>query len=158
MALELNTAGVTVGYAIESTAGTRPTASYTKIPNIKSIPNLNPEPSSIEVTDLSDTEWKRYIPGLKDPGGSLAFMANNTNAFQDAWNDLVEAAETAKASPEGAKATWFEIKIPGLSKAFYFAGMPAPLGLSGIEVDSVLEIEGYISPNQIAGWQTVSST
>lgn len=151
MALELNTAGVTVGYAIESTAGTRPTASYTKIPNIKSIPNLNPEPSSIEVTDLADTEWKRYIPGLKDPGGSLAFMANNTNAFQDAWNTLVEEAETGKASN---KAMWFEINVPGLAKAFYFAGMPAPLGLSGIEVDSVLEIEGYISPNQIAGWQT----
>ena len=158
MALELSTAGVTVSYAVESTKGTRPTTGYKKIPNIKSIPNLNPEPSSIEVTDLSDTEWKRYISGLKDPGGALAFMANNTNDFQDAWNDLVEEAETANASPDGAKATWFEIKIPGLLKAFYFAGMPAPLGLSGIEVDSVLEVESYISPNQIAGWQTVSST
>ena len=59
MANELSTAGVTVQYCVETTAGTKPTSGYTAIPNIKAIPDLNPEPSSLEVTDLSDTEWKR---------------------------------------------------------------------------------------------------
>ena len=59
MANELSTAGVSVQYCVETTAGTKPTTGFTVIPNIKSIPDLNPEPSSLEVTDLSDTEWKR---------------------------------------------------------------------------------------------------
>lgn len=149
MSIDLSSAGVTLQYAVESTSGTMPTTGFTVVPGIKAIPDLNPEPSSLETTTLEAMEWKTYIPGLKDPGGALAFTANNSEAFQTAWNSLVEAAETAK---EADKATWFAIVIPGLTKAFYFTGNPSPLGLSAIEVDSVLEIEPYISPNEIKGW------
>ena len=155
MALELSTAGVLVKYAVESNAGTMPSTGFTVIPNIKATPDLNPEPSALEVTDLSDTEWKRYIPGLKDPGGSIAFTANNTEAFQTAWDALVTAAEAGK---DDGLATWFEIFVPGLTNSFYFAGMPSPLGLSAIDVDAVLEIEAYVSPNEIVGWAAKSTT
>lgn len=155
MANELSTAGVLVKYAVESAAGTRPSTGYTPIPNIKSTPDLNPEPSSIEVTDLSDTEWKRYIDGLKDPGGALSFLANNTAAFQTAWSGLVSAAGTGKAA---SKATWFEIMIPGLTNSFYFAGIPSELGLAGMDVDAVAEINAYVTPNQIIGWAAKSTT
>lgn len=154
MALELSTAGVTVQYCVETTAGTRPTSGYTPIPNIKSTPDLNPEPSSLDVTDLSDTVWKRYIPGLKDPGGNLGFTANNTAGFQTAWSSLQTAYATGAGS---GLATWFEIVIPGLTDSFYFAGVPGDLGLSAMEVDAVAEIEAFIAPNQIAGWATKSS-
>jgi len=156
MANEISTAGVKVKYCVETTAGTMPTTGYTVIPNIKSTPDFNPEPSSLEVTDLSDETWKRYIPGLKDPSGSLAFGANNTDAFQDAWESLVTAAESGM-SASVPKATWFEIAIPGLSNSFYFAGMPADLGLAAMSVDSVAEIEAYVTPNQIHGWDTKST-
>lgn len=149
MALELSTAGVKIGYAVETTAGTKPTTGYTNIPNVKSIPDLNPAPASLEVTDLSDTEWKRYIPGLKDPGGSIALTCNLTAAFMTAWETLVSASETAADS---SKATWFEITVPGLTDKFYFAGVPSPLGLNAMEVGSVLEVSAYIAPNQIEGW------
>jgi hypothetical protein len=155
MALELSTAGVLVKYAVEVSAGSRPTTGYTTIPNIKSTPDLNPEPSNLEVTDLSDTEWKRYIPGLKDPGGALSFGANNTTAFQTAWASLVSASESAAASN---KATWFEIMVPGLTNSFFFAGIPSPLGLSAMEVDSPAEINAYVTPNQILGWAAKSTT
>jgi len=155
LANELSTAGVLVKYAVEQTAGTRPTTGYKTIPNIKSIPDLNPEPSTLEVTDLSDTEWKRYIPGLKDPGGALSFGANNTDAFQADWDALVEAAETAKAAN---KSTWFEIWIPGIAKSFFFAGIPSPLGLAAMDIDAVLEINAYISPNEVEGWAAKSTT
>jgi hypothetical protein len=59
MALEISTAGVALKYAVETTAGTRPTTGYTAIPNIKETPDFNPEPSTLEVTDLSDLVWKR---------------------------------------------------------------------------------------------------
>ena len=149
MAIELSSAGVSVQYAVEETAGTRPTSGYKKITGIKSTPDLNPEASSLDVTDLSDTEWKRYIGGLKDPGGALAFGANNTEAFQTDWSSLVEEYNTAKETGLGM---WFAIVIPGLTKSFYMSVEPQPLGLSAIEVDSVLEIEAYASPKKIDGW------
>lgn len=153
MAMELSTAGVLLKYAVETTAGTRPTTGYTQVPSIKAIPDFNPEPESLEVTDLSDTEWRRYIAGLKDPGGALSFTANLTTAFKTAWETLVTAATTAASS---SKATWFEIMVPNFG-SFYFAGIPSPLGMSAMDVNAVLEIEAYVTPNQIEGWDTSST-
>lgn len=154
MANEFSSAGIVVKYCVETTAGTRPTTGYTVIPNIKATPDFNAEPSTLEVTDLSDTEWKRFIPGLKDVGGSLAFTANLTSAFKTAWAGLVTASETAR---ESSKATWFEITIPNFD-SFYFAGYPTPLGVKAFGVDEVAEIDAYVTPNQIAGWASASTT
>lgn len=151
MAIDLSTAGVSVNYAVETAAGKMPTTGFTKLPGIKAIPDINPEPSSLETTTLDATEWKTYIPGLKDPGGALAFTANNTEAFQTEWAALVEAAQTGA---ETGLATWFAVIIPGLTKAFLFSGDPSPLGLSAIEVDAVLEVDAYITPTAITGWGT----
>ncbi len=153
MAQELSTAGVLLKYCVETTAGTRPTAAYTTVPNIKAIPDFNPEPESLEVTDLSDTEWRRYIAGLKDPGGALSFTANLTTGFKTAWANLVSAYTTGLSTN---KATWFEIMVPSFG-SFYFAGIPANLGMTAMDVNAVLEIEAYITPNQIHGWDTSST-
>lgn len=153
MAMELSTAGVLLKYAVETTSGTRPTTGYTTVPGIKAIPDFNPEPESLEVTDLSDTEWRRYIAGLKDPGGALSFTANLTTAFKTAWEALVTAAETGA---ETSLATWFEIMVPDFG-SFYFAGIPSELGMSAMDVNAVLEIEAYVTPNQIEGWGTSST-
>ena len=107
----------------------------------------------MEVTDLSDTVWKRYIPGLKDVGGAVAFTANLTASFKTTWNSLVSQATTAKASD---LSTWFEVSIPNFD-SFYFSGMPSELGLKGMEVDSVVEADGYITPNTIYGWGSAST-
>ena len=153
MALEISTAGISLKYAVETTAGTRPTTGYTAIPNIKETPDFNPEPSTLEVTDLSDLVWKRYIAGLKDPGGAISFTANLTAAFKTAWETLVSAYTTAIAS---SKATWFEIKVPNIG-SFYFSGIPSELGINGMSVDAVAESTVHITPNQIEGWDTSST-
>lgn len=155
MAIDLSTAGVTVQYAAETTAGTKPTTGYTKIPGVKGVPDLNPEPSGLDTTTLEAEEWKSYIPGLKDPGGAIQLTANNTEEFQTAWATLVTAYTTAEAD---GKDIWFAVVIPGLTKSFYFSGKPADLGLSAIEVDAVLEIQPYITPHQIGGWSTKPTT
>lgn len=153
MALEFSSAGITVKYAVETTTGSVPTTGFTVIPCIKSTPDFNAEPSNLDVTDLSDKVWKRSIPGLKDVGGALSFTANLTASFKTAWNSCVSAATTGFAS---GKSTWFEISIPNFD-SFYFAGMPSELGVKGFEVDSVAEVDAYVSPTQIKGWATASS-
>jgi len=153
MALEFSTAGITLKYCVETTAGTMPTSGFTQIPNVKSVPDFNPEPSALDVTDLSDQIWKRYIPGLKDPGGSMSFNANLTDALKTAWETLCTASDTGYAA---GKATWFEVCVPNFY-SFYFAGIPAPLGMGAMEVDSVLEQPLYITANQIHGWDSSST-
>ena len=154
MAIELSTAGIKLQYAVESTAGTRPTSGYTEITGIKSIPDLNPEPSSLQTTDLSATEYHTFIPGLKDIGGAIEITANMHDTFQTAWETLVSAAEAAAADE---KATWFEVVIPSVTKTFFFSGVPSDLGLSALGVDEVLEIGAFITPTSIHGWDTAST-
>lgn len=150
---EFSTAGIKVYYAVEVTAGTRPTSGYTHIAGIKSTPDFNESPENLDVTDLADAVYRRSIPGLIPAGDSQAFRANLTTAFKTAWAGLVTASETAKAS---GKATWFEIAIPNFD-SFYFAGIPTPLGVSGFEVGQVAEIDAYVTPNQIEGWASAST-
>jgi len=149
MAIDLLSAGVSVNYAVSTTGTTRPTTGYTRIYGIKEIPDLNPEPTSHQTTTLDAVEWHTYISGLKDAGGALAFTANHTEEFHTAWDTLVTAATTAKASN---KATWMAIIIPGLTRAFYFSIDPSPMGLGSITVDAPIETSVYVSPTAIAGW------
>lgn len=150
MAIRLSTAGVTLNYAVEATAGTRPTTGYTKVPEIKSIPELNPEPESLETTTLEETEFKTYIPGLKDLGGSLSFTANLNEASIAAWDAVVTAYDTASAA---GKDMWFCIIIPGMADALYFTGQPSPMGLPGMEVSAVLETTLYITATGAPVWE-----
>ena len=152
MALEMNTIGVKIKYCVETSAGTRPTTGYTNIPDVKSIPEINLTPSTLEVTNLVD-KFKRYIPGVQDPGTDFAMNGNMTSALKTAWASLVSAAASAWAS---GKSTWFEVAIPNF-ESFYFAGMPVDLGLSSQAVDAVEEANMHIIPNQIAGWASAST-
>ena len=151
MGIALSTAGVTVGYATETTAGTRPTTGFTVIPDLKEIPEMNPEPETLETTTLASTEYKTYIEGLKDLGGALSFVANFTSELETAWAALLTAYKTAKTSN---KNIWFEVKHPGLTKSVFFTGQPSAMGLPSMSVNSVLETNLYITPTNAPVWET----
>lgn len=152
MALEFNTIGVKIGYAVEASAGTRPTSGYTNIPDIKTIPGIELNPSKLEVTNLVD-RYKRYIGGVMDAGDDVALSANLTASLKTVWNSLVSAANTAWTS---LKSTWFEISIPNFD-SFYFAGIPTEMGFNEMGVDAVAEASLHIIPNQIVGWAAKST-
>ena len=144
----LSTAGIRVGYGVETTAGTQP-ASFTEIPDLTSIGSVNPEPQTIDVTPLSETTWRRYIDALKDVGGAIPFGANLTDNFIEQWGEIVSQYETAKAS---GKSVWFVFYIPGLSKSFAMVGNPASLGFEGAEVGNALQTTAYVTPTNIKGF------
>ena len=145
MAINLSTAGIHLYYAVEKAKGTRPTAKadYKDLLGVKSTPDLNPAPDTLETTTLNETEWKTYIDGLKDMGGALEFTFNLTQELVELWDELMEAYESAKAT---GLATWFLIDIPGLTEGFFFPGNPSSMGLPAAEVSSVLEITNRITP------------
>lgn len=153
MGIALSTAGVTVGYAVEVTAGTRPTTGYLVIPDIKEIPEMNPEPETLESTTLAETEYKTYIEGLKDLGGALSFLANYTTELETVWATLVTAYQTAKGT---GKSIWFEVKHPGLEKSVFFTGQPSAMGLPAMSVNAILETNLYITPTNAPLWEIKS--
>ena len=151
MARYLSTIGVHLYYGVEETAGTRPTAksAYTELVGIKSIPSLNPQPDNLETTTLNETEYKTYIPGLKDLGGSLEFTFNMSQDLKDTWDALITADAAAKAAQ---KATWFYIEVPGLTEGLYFTGEPTPMGLPEMGVNAVLEVSNSITVTGEPEW------
>ena len=154
MGIAITTAGVTFGYAVETEKGERPVSGYVLIPDIKEIPEMNPEPETLETTVLSETEFKTYTGGLKDLGGALSFLANYTTDLETVWGELVEAYTTAA---ESDLSVWFEIKHPKLDKSVFFAGQPSAMGLPAMSVNSVLETNLYITPINAPVWEAKST-
>lgn len=151
MARYLSTIGVHLYYGVEATKGTRPTAkaNYTELVGVKGIPSLNPTPDNLETTTLNETEYKTYIPGLKDLGGSLEFTFNMSQELKDAWDALVTADTTARASE---KATWFYVEVPGLTQGLYFKGQPSAMGMPEMGVNAVLEVANSITVTGEPEW------
>jgi hypothetical protein len=135
---------MTLQYAVETTAGTRPTTGYKVIPEIKSMPSFNPAPNTIDSTTLEETEYMTYIQGLKDLGGALEYGANLTEDLIDFWGTLLDEYEAAVAD---GKSMWFAIVHPKLTTATYYVGEPAPIGFNEAAVGSMLETTLYITPN-----------
>ena len=144
MANAISTAGMNLKYAVETTAGTRPTTGYTTIPGCKAIPEIFNDPNTLQTTPLSVTKNHTYIAALNDSGGSISVTVNDYSAFRTAWSTCV----SAYTSLTGGKAMWFEIAYPSGSglDSFYFPGEPVELGFGGADVDPVLENNANIVP------------
>lgn len=143
MSQRVTTAGMYLCYAVEETAGTRPTAGYTIIPEIKSMPSFNPTPETIESTTLLETEWKTYEEGLKDPGGALEYGANLTDELEDIWDALCDLYDT---SADEGKKVWFATVHPKLKNARYYPGKPSRIGINEASVSAMTETTLYITP------------
>ena len=143
MSKGVSTAGMKLGYAVAASASLPTSATFTKIPEVKTMPNFNPAPSGIDITPLDEMESKQYTPDLKDLGGVLEFGANLTNELTTLWNDTVL---TAYGSMSSTSAMWFCVSHPKLTKAVYFQGEPVALGLNEASVGSAAETTLYIAP------------
>ena len=148
-AIYLSTIGVHLKYAVETTAGTRPTTGYIDLQGVKSIPSMTAAPDTLETTTLNETEFKTYIPGLKDLGGSLEFTFNLSQAIKDAWDTLMTSYTAAIATN---KRTWFLVDVPGLTEGLYFPGTPSAMGLPELGVNSVAEVSNTITPTGAPVW------
>lgn len=149
-------AGTSIQYCVETTAGTRPTSGYTLIPNVKSISGFNEEPNMQQTTDLSETDSHTYIRGLKDKSDAVSLSMNlNQNLITD-WKALYDAYNSALAAGKGM---WFAIVFPeGFTDAYYFRGEPVALGVGDVDVDSPLEVEAKIVPQKVVGFAAKPTT
>jgi len=148
--VRMSTAGITVNYAVEETAGVRPTTGYQEIIEITEIPETSSTPETYDATPLSSKKYHIYVPGLIDLGGALAYTANFSQTLLELWNKtLVPAYEEAA---EAGKSMWFCIVIPGFTDALYYTGTPTKIGAPGASVASVLQITLPITPTNEPDW------
>lgn len=70
----LSTLGITFGYGVETTAGTKPT-SFKELSRINAIGGINVEAEQIDASALKDA-ITRYIQGRADTGGSFPVTVN----------------------------------------------------------------------------------
>lgn len=151
-AIELSTVGVSVKYAIEASAGTRPTSGYTLIPNVTVAPAFSLAPQTLDASDLGD-DVTQYIAGRRDPGGDAVFTANLTSDLKTLWATLCSNAATAKAA---GKRVWFEYATPDFD-SYYWSGDPVALGHGGFEQNAVQTVELHVVPNGDPVWASASA-
>lgn len=151
-AIDLSTAGIRIGYAFESSSGSRPTSGYTNIVGPKSIPSMDDAPSLLDATSLNAEKYKSYVQGLRDlGGGDVAITFNYTQEFCNTWDAIVATNEANKAT---GKRCWITFYIPGISDAFFMPVDIVERGNPGAEVDSVLETTAHFIPIGEPGFYT----
>lgn len=149
-AIRMSTAGIKMFYAVEETAGTRPTTGYKEIPEITEIPELSAAPETIDATPLSSTTYRIYVPGLIDLGGALSFTANFSQTELTLWNKTIVPAYQEAIKED--KAMWFCVVIPGFDDSLYFTGEPTKIGMPGASVGDVFRATLPITPSNEPDW------
>lgn len=149
--LRLTIAGSKVAYAVESTAGTRPTT-FNMIKEVTSIPELSStDYDKIDMTPVDETVQHQEITGLRQAPGVMAFEANLSDTVVTAWDNIMSAFETADAA---GKATWFAIVITGMDKACFFKGEPKALAPAGGSVSDGWKCNLPVSMLSTPTWDT----
>lgn len=142
----VSTLGITFGYGVESTAGSKP-STFKKLNRINSIGGISIEPETIDASAIEDLV-ERTVAGRASTGGSFTVGVNFTEETLDEWQTLIDAYTTAQDSQ---KRMWFETVIPGFTKSFFVVAQP-PQAIPQPEigqnellvVEFTLSIEEYI--------------
>ena len=146
----LSTLGITFGYGVESTAGTKP-SSFTQLNRINNIGGISMDVEQIDASALEDTQTK-YVAGRADTGGTWAVTVNFTDETADEWSDLIDAYNTAQASNLNL---WFEVILPNQSDAFFVVAQPPQqLPMPEIGQNELLTVEISLTVVEYKGWDT----
>lgn len=113
--MKMSTLGVTFGYGVETTAGTKPTK-FTQLPQCESIGGISLETEQIDVSSLEDYVTQ-YVAGRQDTGGTWEVTFHmDPDVSVPNIQTLYEAAATAKTSGLGV---WFQVMFPDMDDAFF---------------------------------------
>lgn len=146
----LSTLGITFGYGVETTAGTKPTA-FKLLTRINGIGGITIENEQIDASALEDFV-SRYVQGRADTGGSFPVTVNFTPETKEEWTEVIEEFKTAQDS--GLR-MWFETIIPGFEEAFFVVAQP-PTAIPQPELsqNELLTIEMGLTIEEYKGMET----
>lgn len=144
--IPLSTIGVKISYAVETTAGTRPTTGYTHLVGLMSTPDFSVAPNTADVTSFDNLEYTSKLKLLKDIPDNLEFGMRFGQEAYDTWETMVSAYEAGIETSTGRLDTWYCIEIPNFDKAIFIKGEPSHIGLPSMEQNSGIDATCYITP------------
>lgn len=145
----VSTVGALTGYAVEATAGTKPTT-FKMLHRVNSSDEISIDVETIDASALED-KVERTIAGRGSTGGTFGVVVNVTDETIEEWETLISEYETAK---EAGKSMWYEEYYPALSKAFFTKVEPPTIipkpardqnGL--LTVTMTMTINEYVGPD-----------
>lgn len=143
----ISTLGIEFGYALETTAGTKPTA-FTKLTRINSIGGIELSTEQIDASALEDYVT-RYIAGRQDTGGEWTVTINPTDDTIAEWNTLIDAYENRTNKN---LSMWWVVWSPYLTKSFYVvAEPPKHLPMSEMAQNELQTVEMTLTINEYKG-------
>lgn len=144
------TNGIKYYYAPETAVDTMPTTGWVEIPDYTRWGEIGSTPDNIELTPVTETDFKRYEQGLSDTG-TIDVTGNWSEKFIGAWETMREAAETARQS---GKVLWFVQDIPNYERAYAYSGMPSMLRFPELSSNAALQPTGSITIRMVKGLVT----
>ena len=128
----LTSLGVEIGIGSSTTENARPT-SWTRIPQVIEMSDVDLDPDTIDTTSLDNKKYKSSVPGLIDTTGIQYLTVNATHdeKAETIWDDMAEATNAY---------VWLCIKIPKKTDATYIPITPIPTGAYNIPVNDRITI------------------
>lgn len=144
----ISTLGITFGYGVEETAGTKPTT-FKQLHRINKLGGISIENEKIDASALEDL-IARYVQGRADTGGDFAVTVNFTQETKKEWADVI----SAYTALTGGKAMWFETIIPGFDESFFIVAQP-PSAIPQPELDqnNLLTIDMNLTIEEYKGME-----
>lgn len=115
----VSTLGITLSYAVETTAGEKPTEGWQILHRINEIGEIGLDTETIDASALEDYT-ERTVAGRASTGGKWDVTFNATDATIGEWTDLI----TAYKGLSGGKRMWFQTTVPGLTKSDFVVAQP----------------------------------
>lgn len=165
MAGEISSAGIKIVYAVETSAGTWPTAksswkekasgaTLNIADYVTGISGLSADYDQYDVTPLSETRRHRFVKGLQSNDGNLSLSCNIDPTSRDDWNAIV--SEFAALS--SGLGMWFGFILPDDDEAVYFRGEPCEMGFPDVESGRAVQGAVQVIENEYGGWKTIPTT
>jgi hypothetical protein len=114
----VSTLGIRLGYAVETTAGTKPEA-FIQLERVNSIGGISLEVEQIDASAIED-EVSRYVAGRQDTGGTWSITFNYTDEVIGQLETMISAYQELT----GGKKMWFEVWSPNRTKANFVVAQP----------------------------------
>lgn len=142
----LSTLGITFGYAIGST---KP-ASFTQLDRIVSIGEFSITNETIDVSCLEDLTSK-FVRGRGTISDTIPVVVNWTDEIEAQWDAVLSAYE----GKNPGETMWWEVIIPGMTKAAFFkAQPPTALPIPSLDQNAALVNTMNLVAEDLVGWDT----
>lgn len=142
----LSTLGITFGYGV----GSSKPSSFTQLERIVSIGEASVQNETIDVSCLEDLVSK-FVRGRGTVTDTLPVVVNWTDEVEAQW----EAVLTAFAGRSAGETMWFEIIVPGKTKAAFFkAQPPTALPIPSMDQNASFQNTMNLTVEELVGWDT----